>query len=66
VTHQIRPIGRPDRAASPVPAVRRLTQQEREEAARERARTRRRRQGRAPERGEERPSAGGGSLDVRA
>jgi hypothetical protein len=66
VTDQIRPIGRPDRAAPPVPAVRRLTPKEREEAARERARKRRGRQGAAPQRGEEPQTAGGGSVDVRA
>jgi hypothetical protein len=66
VTDQIRPIGRPDRAAPPVPAVRRLTPKEREEAARERARKRRGRQGAASQRDEERPPASGGSIDVRA
>ncbi|HEX2105591.1 MAG TPA: hypothetical protein VHF51_18200 [Solirubrobacteraceae bacterium] len=66
MTDQIRPIGRPDRAAPPVPAVRRLTPREREEAARERARKRRERQGLAPQRDDEQPPAGGGSLDVRA
>jgi hypothetical protein len=69
VTDQIRPIGAPDRAAPPVPAVRRLTPREREEAARERARKRRARPGATPSRGggERPPSAdGGGSVDVRA
>ena len=68
MTDQIRPIGRPDRAAPPVPAVRRLTPKEREDAALERARKRRGRQGGAPpQRGtQEQPPAGGGSLDVRA
>ena len=68
MTDQIRPIGAPDRAAPPVPAVRRLTPREREEAARERARKRRARPGAAPPRaGGDRPlSADGGSVDVRA
>jgi hypothetical protein len=66
VTDQIRPIGAPDRAAPPVPAIRRLTPKEREDAARERERRRRGRQGAAPPRGEERPPEGGGSIDVRA
>jgi hypothetical protein len=68
VTDHIRPIGAPDRAAPPVPAIRRLTPREREEAARERARKRRARTGAAPPRagGDLPPSAGGGSVDVRA
>jgi hypothetical protein len=71
VTEQIRPIGAPDRAAPPVPAVRRLTPKEREEAARERARKRRARPPAAPPRGrggqgQQPPAAPGGSLDVRA
>ena len=66
MTDQIRPIGAPDRAAPPVPAVRRLTPKEREEAARERARKRRQRQGAAPSGAPaERPSEGG-SLDLLA
>jgi hypothetical protein len=66
VTDQIRPIGAPDRAAPPVPAVRRLTPKEREEAARERARKRRQRQGAAPTgTPAERPSERG-SLDLLA
>jgi hypothetical protein len=67
VTDQIRPIGAPDRAAPPVPAIRRLTPREREEAARERARKRRARPGAAPPRaGGDRPPSAGGSVDVRA
>jgi hypothetical protein len=68
VTDQIRPIGAPDRAAPPVPAVRRLTPREREEAARERTRKRRTRPAPAPKRpgGEPPPAAPGGSVDVRA
>jgi len=68
VTDQIRPIGAPDRAAPPVPEVRRLTPRERDEAARERARKRRARPGAAPARagGDRPPSAAGGSVDVRA
>jgi hypothetical protein len=67
VTDHIRPIGAPGRSAPPVSAVRRLTPKDREEAARERERRRRARQGRTPPRdGDERPPAGGGSLDVRA
>ena len=67
MTDQIRPIGRPDRAAPPVPAVRRLTPKEREDAARERERRRRaRRAGAAPQGDAEPPREGGGSLDVRA
>jgi hypothetical protein len=50
VTDQIRPIGAPDRATPPVPAVRRLTPTEREDAARERERKRRSRPGAAPPR----------------
>jgi hypothetical protein len=67
VTDQIRPIGAPDRATPPVPAVRRLTPKEREDAARERERKRRSRPGAAPpRRDDEQPPASGGSIDVRA
>jgi ribosome assembly protein YihI (activator of Der GTPase) len=68
VSEPIRPIGRPEGGAPPVPAVRRLTPKQREEAARERERKRKRRkrgtgaQSRAPQP----PPEGGGSLDVRA
>lgn len=61
----IRPFGPPDRSAPPVPAIRPLTRQEREEAARERRRKRGergRRQGRPS--GDDPPA--GGSIDVRA
>ena len=66
MSEPIRRIGPADTGAPPVPAVRRLTPQEREEAARERARKRRARpHGAAP--GDRRPpEGGGGSLDVRA
>jgi hypothetical protein len=62
----IRPVGRSPEGAPPVPAVRRLTPKEREDAARERQRKRR-----AKERGAQGPGSGvpprpGGSLDVRA
>jgi hypothetical protein len=66
VTDQIRPIGAPDRAAPPVPAVRRLTPKEREEAARERARKRRQRQGAAPVGAPAECPSEGGSLDLLA
>ncbi len=62
----IRPAGSPDRSTPPVPAIRPLTRQEREEAARERRRKRRerdRRQGR-PSGHDDAPA--GGSIDVRA
>jgi hypothetical protein len=60
----IRPVGRPADGPAPVPAIRRLTPKEREEAARERQKRRRERARNAP-----RPSGppeGGGSLDIRA
>jgi hypothetical protein len=65
VSEPIRRIGPADTGAPPVPAVRRLTPQEREEAARERARKRRARPSGAPQ-GDRRPLEGGGSVDVRA
>jgi hypothetical protein len=67
MTEPIRPVGRSEPATPPVPAIRRLTPREREEAARERARKRTRRgaprapSGPAPDG----PSAGG-SLDLLA
>ena len=66
----VRPIGRAHDGAPPVPAVRRLTPKEREDAARERQK-RRRERARATQRpgdggGTAPPSEGGGSLDVRA
>ena len=63
---QVRPIGRPQDGPAPVPAIRRLTAKEREEAARERQQRRRARaqaQGRPS--GDE-PPEGSVSLDVRA
>jgi hypothetical protein len=62
----IQPIGRPSDGPAPVPAIRRLTPKEREEAAQERQRRRR-----APQRATGRPSGdeppeGAVSLDVRA
>jgi hypothetical protein len=67
VSEPIRRIGPADTGAPPVPAVRRLTPQEREEAARERARKRRARPTGAPKGDAGRPpEGGGGSVDVRA
>jgi hypothetical protein len=60
----IRPIGPATEGPAPVPAVKRLTPKEREDAARERQKRRRDRARNAP-----RPSGppdGGGSLDIRA
>jgi ribosome assembly protein YihI (activator of Der GTPase) len=64
----IRPIGPAQDGPAPIPAIRRLTAKEREDAARERRRRRGERGragggkgGAAPE-----TPAGGGSLDVRA
>jgi hypothetical protein len=63
----IRPIGRPQEGAPPVPAVRRLTPKEREDAARERQKRRRERARNAPPApADEQPRPGGGSLDIRA
>ena len=68
MTEPIRPVGRSEPATPPVPAVRRLTPREREEAARERARKRARRRA-TPEApagpASDGPSAGG-SLDLLA
>jgi hypothetical protein len=61
----IRPIGRPREGTPPVPAVRRLTPKEREEAARERQK-RRRERGRQTPPADEPPLPGNGSLDIRA
>ena len=67
MTEPIRPVGRSEPATPPVPAIRRLTPREREEAARERARkrTRRRAPGAPSGPAPEGPSAGG-SLDLLA
>ena len=62
----IRPIGRPQEGAPPVPAVRRLTPKEREDAARERQKRRRERARNAPAPVDEPPRPAGGSLDIRA
>ena len=63
----IRPIGRAQEGAPPVPAVRRLTPKEREDAARERQKRRRERARTAPPApADEQPRPGGGSLDIRA
>jgi hypothetical protein len=63
---RIQPIGRPEDGPAPIPAIRRLTPKEREEAARERQRRRRAREragGNPPD--DERPE-GSVSLDIRA
>lgn len=60
----IQPIGRPHEGPAPVPAIRRLTPKEREEAARERRKRRHDRARNAP--GPSGPREGGGSLDIRA
>ena len=65
----ILPIGRTQEGAPPVPAVRRLTPKEREDAARERQKRRRERTRNAPPApapAGEQPRPGGGSLDIRA
>jgi hypothetical protein len=60
----IQPIGRAADGPAPVPAIRRLTPKEREDAARERQKRRRERARNAPRPSE--PRDGGGSLDIRA
>ena len=63
----VRPIGRAHDGAPPVPAVRRLTPKEREDAARERQKRRRERARNAPPApADEQPRPAGGSLDIRA
>jgi hypothetical protein len=64
----IRPIGRPHDGPAPIPAIRRLTPKEREDAARERKRRRRARVRAAGPAGSEQhpPPEGGGSFDVLA
>ena len=62
----ILPIGRTQEGAPPVPAVRRLTPKEREDAARERQKRRRERARNAPPLADEQPRPAGGSLDIRA
>jgi hypothetical protein len=62
----IQPIGRPAAGPAPVPAVRRLTPKEREEAARERQQRRRARRPATGHQGDDEPPEGSVSLDVRA
>jgi hypothetical protein len=64
----IQPIGRPQEGPAPVPAIRRLTPKEREEAARERGKRRRAREQAAGRPGgpSDEPPEGSVSLDVRA
>jgi hypothetical protein len=62
----ILPIGRPSEGPAPVPAIRRLTPKEREEAARERNKRRRAREQAAGRPSRDEPSEGTVSLDVRA
>jgi hypothetical protein len=62
----IRPIGRPDDGPAPIPAIRRLTPREREEAARERHRRRRAREQSAGRTPRDEPPEGSVSLDIRA
>ena len=62
----VRPIGRAHDGAPPVPAVRRLTPKEREDAARERQKRRRERARNAPPPADEQPRPFGGSFDIRA
>jgi hypothetical protein len=62
----IQPIGRPSEGPAPIPAIRRLTPKEREDAARERGKRRRAREQAARRPSGDEPSEGTGSLDVRA
>jgi hypothetical protein len=62
----IQPIGRPSEGPAPVPAIRRLTPKEREDAARERQKRRRAREQAARRPGGDEPPVGSVSLDVRA
>jgi hypothetical protein len=62
----IRPVGRTEEGAPPIPGVRRLTPKEREDAARERRRKRRARERAAQRPGSGPPQPGGGTLDIRA
>jgi hypothetical protein len=64
----IRPIGRPADGPAPIPAIRRLTPKEREEAARERRKRRRAREQAGGGFGgpSDEPPEGSVSLDVRA
>jgi hypothetical protein len=62
----IQPIGRPSEGPAPVPAIRRLTPKEREDAARERGKRRRAREQAARRPSGDEPPEGTGLLDVRA
>ena len=64
----IQPIGRAQDGPGPVPAVKRLTPKEREDAARERQQRRRARARTAsrPDGDGRPPVSGGGTLDIRA
>jgi hypothetical protein len=62
----IRPVSRSVEGAAPVPAIRRLTPKEREEAARERRKRRRAREQAAGRPSPDEPPEGSVSLDVRA
>ena len=62
----IQPIGRPSDGPAPVPAIRRLTPKEREEAARERRKRRRAREQAAGGTPRDEPPEGSVSLDIRA
>jgi hypothetical protein len=63
---KILPIGRPQDGPAPVPAIRRLTPKEREEAARERQQRRRARSRPTGHEPGEEPPEGSVSLDIRA
>jgi hypothetical protein len=62
----IQPIGRPFEGPAPIPAIRRLTPKEREDAARERNKRRRAREQAARRPAGDGPPEGTSSLDVRA
>jgi hypothetical protein len=63
---QIRPVGRAQDGPAPVPAIRRLTPKEREDAARERQQRRRARERAAGHPSGDEPPEGSVSLDIRA
>jgi hypothetical protein len=62
----IRPVGRPQDGIAPVPAIRRLTPKEREDAARERQQRRRARERAAGHPAGDEPPEGSSLLDIRA
>jgi hypothetical protein len=62
----IQPIGRPSDGPAPVPAIRRLTPKQREDAARERQKRRRAREQAAGRTPPDEPPEGSVSLDIRA